>query len=233
MLVVETWVLFSASGQVPGRSWQGSSLGGSPPLAQASSLSSRGAVVITQKFQGTLSTALDLQLLTWVLGSLLACPPHLWLQPRGPWPLMAPVGLRVCTPGQGWWVPPRGGHCDDSGLRGSPSRAYGELPINVQPALPKLSLLPIHGGLEGPLPPSIGHTECREGPWWAVRPGAHWPLSVKSPCGLGQATLALRLCIVTQRKHVPPWFVRSLQVQVCICVGAQHSQYSCYLSDNL
>lgn len=41
------------------------------------------------------------------------------------------------------------------------------------------------------------------------------------------------LCIVTQRKHVPPWLGESLQVPVCICVGAQHSQYSCYLSDNL
>ena len=108
MLVLETWVLFSVSGQVPGRSWQGSSLWGSPPLPQGSSLSSRGTVVTAQKFRGALSTALDLQLLTWVLGSLLACPPHLWLQLRGPWPLMAPAGLRVCAPGQGWWGPAPG-----------------------------------------------------------------------------------------------------------------------------
>lgn len=72
---------------------------------QASSLSLVECLLSLPKFQGTLSTALDLQLLTWVLGSLLACPPHLWLQ--GTVATVAPVGLRVCTPGQGWWVPPR------------------------------------------------------------------------------------------------------------------------------
>lgn len=53
MPVLETWVLFSVSGEVPGRSWQGQPLE-SPPLAHASSLSRRGAVV-TAKFRGTLA----------------------------------------------------------------------------------------------------------------------------------------------------------------------------------